>query len=422
MKRWLASFLCILGLLIAVAVGYGWGHRTSTISTAAAGQTPAPAASRPVVYWYDPMVPEQHFDKPGLSPMGMEMVPKYADVNDTAGSVRIDPATLQNLGVRIASVQHRVLDAEIQAPGTVTWDLRQAITVSARADGVITRLHVRAPYTSVATGEPLADLLAPSWNSALAESAALRQVQSPDARALQDAADQRLRVLGMTSSDLSGARTQDGGVTLRAPKAGVITSLDVREGQRVTAGQTLMTLNGLTSVWIEAAIPQALAGRVSSGTAVSVSSDALPGQRLTGTVETLLPDLDPTTRTQRARILLAHPDSHIVPGQFVRVAFTPASNAAALTVPTEALIITGDHPRVMVALGDGRFRPTTVQTGRTASGYTEIVAGLRDGDQVVASGQFLIDSEASLSGALERLDHDDVAPAAARSAPVGGER
>nr|WP_199045066.1 efflux RND transporter periplasmic adaptor subunit [Dyella sp. ASV24] len=421
MKRWLIPIFCALGLLIAVAAGYGWGHRSTTAS--AANTSPvASAPSQPVAYWYDPMVPDQHFDKPGPSPMGMQMVPKYAGADDTSGSVRIDPATVQNLGVRLASVQRQVLEGEVQAPGTVTWDLRQAITVSARADGVITRLQVRAPYTAVAAGEPLADLLAPSWSSALAESDALRHVQSPDAQALRGAAQQRLQVLGLTSSDLKGARSADGGVTLRAPQAGVITSLDVREGQRVTAGQTLMTLNGLTSVWIEAAVPQALAGRLSSGTPVTVSTDAFPGQRMTGTVETLLPDLDPTTRTQRARIVLANSTGHFVPGQFVRVAFTPTSNAPVLVVPTEALIATGDRPRVMVALGGGRFRPVVVQAGRAAGSYTEIVAGLHEGEQVVASGQFLIDSEASLSGALERLDADNTAPAAASSASMGGDR
>ncbi|ULU23243.1 efflux RND transporter periplasmic adaptor subunit [Dyella terrae] len=422
MKRRLIPIFCAIGLLTAVAVGYGWGHRSTATSAASNGTMAASTPSQPVAYWYDPMVPDQHFDKPGLSPMGMQMVPKYTGANDTSGSVRIDPATVQNLGVRVAPVQRQVLEGEIQAPGTVTWDLREAITVSARADGVITRLHVRAPYITVAAGEPLADLLAPSWSSALAESDALRHTQSPDAQALRGAAQQRLQVLGLTSSDLSGARSVDGGVTLRAPQAGVITSLDVREGQRVTAGQTLMTLNGLTSVWIEAAVPQALAGRLSSGTPVTVSTDALPGQCATGTVETLLPDLDPTTRTQRARIALANTTGHLVPGQFVRVAFTPMSNAPVLVIPTEALIATGDHPRVMVALGDGRFRPVMVQTGRAAGGYTEIVAGLHEGERVVASGQFLIDSEASLSGALERLGADDAAPAAASSASMGGDQ
>lgn len=220
----------------------------------------------------------------------------------------------------------------------------------------------------------------------------------------------------------NSARSAGGGVTLRAPQAGVITSLDVREGQRVTAGQTLMTLNGLTSVWIEAAVPQALAGRLASGTPVSISTDALLGQRVMGTVETLLPDLDTTTRTQRARIVLANDTGHFVPGQFVRVVFTPTSNLSVLVVPTEALIATGDRPRVLVALGEGRFRPVMVRTGRAAGGYTEIVAGLHEGQKVVASGQFLIDSEASLSGALERLDADNTAPAATSSASMGGDR
>lgn len=421
MKRRLIPIVFVAGLLAAVAAGYRWGHGSAP-APATSGQKVPAAASQPVAYWYDPMIPNQHFDKPGLSPMGMQMVPKYAGANDTEGGVRIDPATVQSLGIRTASVQPRVLEGELEAPGSVTWDVRRALTISARADGVIARLHVRAPYTSVTAGEPLVDLLAPSWSSALAESDALRHMQSPDAQALRNASQQRLQVLGIDPIDLKGPRPADGGVTLRAPQAGIVTSLDVREGQRVAAGQTLMTLNSLASVWVEAAVPQALAGRLASGTPVSVSSDALPGQHLAGSIETLLPDLDPMTRTQRARIVLANAAGRLVPGQFVRVAFTPATNAPVLAVPSEALITSGDHPRVVIALGGGHFKPALVQTGRSAGGYTEIMSGLQEGDQVVASGQFLIDSEASLSGALERLEQNEAMPAAASSTDMGGDR
>ena len=373
------------------------------------------AGSKRVLYWYDPMVPAQHFDKPGLSPMGMQMVPKYAQPEDDGGSVRIDASALQNLGVRLAPVQRRVLAGEVEAPATVTWDTREASVVSARADGIVTHLHVRAPFTAVAAGAPLADLLAPAWSSAIAEAGALRQVQSPEARALRDASQQRLRALGLTAADLKTPRSADGGVTLHAPQAGVVVTLDVREGQRVAAGQTLMTLNGLSSVWVEAALPQALAGRIHAGTPVTVRGDTLAGETLAGTVESLLPDIDPATRTQRARIVLPNREGRLIPGQFVQVAFTPGAEAPVLAIPTEALIVGGDRPRVIVAAGQGRFLPVGVRTGRTGDGYTEIVAGLRSGEQVVVSGQFLLDSEASLSGALQRLES---APAATASAPA----
>ncbi|WP_201316301.1 efflux RND transporter periplasmic adaptor subunit [Dyella sp. EPa41] len=423
MKHATTLTLATAALLLAAALAYWAGHRNATTAAGDHAATVAGNSSAAMVlYWYDPMLPDQHFDKPGLSPMGMQMVPKYAGGDGPAeDAVRIDPATLQNLGVRTAPVRPRVLDGEIQAPGTVTWDLRKAVTVSARVDAVIQQLDVRAPYTTVSAGAPLAELLAPAWNSALAEAEALRHVRSADAKALQGAAQQRLRVLGLSSAD-AHASSSDGQatITLHAPQGGVVTTLDVREGQRVSAGQTLMTINRLDTVWVEAALPQALAGRVRAGTPVGVSTDAQPGRRFAGQIETVLPDIDTATRTQRVRIVLPNPDGALSPGMFARIDFTPAPDQPVLAVPDEALVTVGDRTRVIVAERDGRFRPTPVRTGRSSQGYTEITQGLQADQRVVASGQFLIDSEASLSGALERLDSGDATPAKAASSSMDG--
>ncbi len=421
MKRATTIALTAAALSLTAATAYWLGHRAATSPTGNDAATVAGKRSTvKTLYWYDPMVPDQHFDKPGLSPMGMQMVPKYADDDASAkDTVRIESATLQNLGVRTTLVQHRVLEGEIQAPGTVTWDLRKAVIVSARVDAVIQRLDVRAPYTTVKAGEPLADLLAPEWNSALAEADALRHVHSADAKSLQAAAQQRLRVLGLSSADArSSSSNGQPGITLHAPVGGVITTLDVREGQRVSAGQTLMTINRLDTVWVEAALPQALAGRVSSGTPVSISTDAQPGRRFAGQVESLLPDVDTATRTQRARIVLPNADGALSPGMFARIDLTPAPGQSVLAVPDEALITVGDRTRVIVAEGEGRFRPALVRTGRSAQGYTEITQGLQANQRVVTSGQFLIDSEASLSGALERLGDAEATPTKPASAPM----
>ncbi|MCX7514242.1 efflux RND transporter periplasmic adaptor subunit [Frateuria sp. GZRR35] len=407
MKRLLIALLiAVLGLMLLIA-GYVVGRRQAPASPASTNTGKTDAGGRKVLYWYDTMVPQQHFDHPGLSPMGMQMVPKYADeaAGNPAGVVKINPATVQNLGVRTAPVERRLLRAAVQVPGTVTWNLREATTISARVDAVITKLDVRAPYTTVTAGEPLAELLAPQWNSALAEYRALQQAQSADAKALRAAARERLRVLGLTDADIRAAHP--GGntaITLHAPQAGVVTTLDVREGQRVAAGQTLMTLNSLATVWVEAALPQGTAGAVPAGTPVTVTVDAVPGRTFHGKVETLLPDIDNATRTQKARIVIDNPDGVLSPGMFASVQLAPSRDQAVPVVPDEAVIATGTHTRVILAEGEGRFRAVPVRTGRSAGGYTQVLDGLKGGEQVVTSGQFLIDSEASLSGALERLD------------------
>jgi Cu(I)/Ag(I) efflux system membrane fusion protein len=422
MKRPLVIFAAVVAAVALLVAGYlGGRHQATTAPAPAHSSVTAPGTAGKVLYWYDPMVPQQHFDKPGLSPMGMQMVPKYADEGAAKDVVRIDPATVQNLGVRTAPVERRVLASAIRVPGTITWDLRQAITISARTDAVVSKLDVRAPYTVVKAGEPLADLLAPQWSSALAEYGALQQAQSADAKDLRAASRERLQVLGLTPADIRAARRGSGAaITLHAPQAGVVTTLDVREGQRVTAGQTLMTVNGLSTVWIEAALPQGAAGTVCSGTPVVVTVDALPGRLFHGTVETLLPDVDAMTRTQRARIVLDNPDGALSPGMFASVQLNPTPDEAVPVVPDDALIATGTHTRVILAEGDGHFRAVSVRTGRAAGGYTEVLDGLHGGEKVVVSGQFLIDSEASLSGALQRLNDTTAKPAPAASAPMPG--
>ncbi|RDS81379.1 efflux RND transporter periplasmic adaptor subunit [Dyella psychrodurans] len=420
MKRALITFAAVSIAVLLLVIGYVGGRHTPSSSVPSVAAT-SKAQDKKVLYWYDTMVPEQHFDHPGLSPMGMQMVPKFAGEGTDPNIVRIDPATVQNLGLRMAPVEHRVLASVSQVPGTVTWDLRQAITVSARVDGVISQLDVRAPYTTIRAGEPLATLLAPEWDSALAEYTSLQQAQSSDAKALRAAARQRLDVMGLTDADIRSAhRGSNGGITVHAPAGGVVTTLDVREGQRVTAGQTLMTVNGLSSVWVEAALPQAVAGTVRHGTPVTVTVDALPGRDFHGTVETLLPDIDTMTRTQRARIVLDNADGALSPGMFASVRVAPASGEAVPVVPNEALITSGAQARVIVVEGTGRFRPVAVRTGRSSEGYTEILAGLQGNEKVVISGQFLIDSEASLSGALDRLDPLPPQPASAASAGMSG--
>lgn len=421
MKRALMILTAALLVVMLLLIGYfGGRHQLASITAPASTAASSPEGSgKKVLYWYDTMVPQQHFDKPGLSPMGMQMVPKYADEGVAKNVVRIDPATVQNLGVRTSLVEHRVLASAIRVPGTITWDLRQATTISARVDAVVSKLDVRAPYTVVKAGEPLAELLAPQWSSALAEYDALQHAQSADAKDLRAASRERLQVLGLTPADIQSSRHGAGAaITLHAPQAGVVTTLDVREGQRVTAGQTLMTVNSLSTVWIEAALPQAAAATVRSGTPVVVTVDALPGRSFHGTVETLLPDIDAMTRTQHARIVLDNPDGALSPGMFATVQLNPSRGDAVPVVPDDALIATGTHTRVILAEGDGHFRAVSVRIGRAAGGYTEILDGLSGGEKVVVSGQFLIDSEASLSGALERLNDSTTQPTPAASAPM----
>ncbi|WP_141454459.1 efflux RND transporter periplasmic adaptor subunit [Pseudoxanthomonas sp. z9] len=409
----------LLGVIVSVALlgigtlgGYLWARR-SPPPASAPSSPPAPAVSeRTVLYWYDPMVPEQRFDKPGQSPfMDMPLVPRYAD--EAASGVRIDAAQRQSVGIRTEQVGLGQLDIGLRVPGTLGWDLRLESVVSARAEGLVTHVLTKAPFTPVHRGQALATLIAPGWSSAVAEARALAEADSPAARELQSAARQRLRNLGVPGG--AGA----GGATLVAPHDGVISEVLVREGQTVLPGTPLFRVNGLETLWLEASIPQADAGSLRAGTPVEARVDALPEQRFTGEVEALLPQVDANSRTRRARIVLRNPEGRLVPGMFAEVLLQPSSGPALPLVPVEALIATGRESRVIVQTTEGRFEPVAVRTGRSARGRVQILDGLRGGERVVVSGQFLIDSEASLSGALQRLGAEDAAPSTSTSHAPG---
>jgi Cu(I)/Ag(I) efflux system membrane fusion protein len=401
-KRVAAGVAALILLAAAGAVGYFLAQRSAP---AASPSTATQPAGKKVLYWYDPMTPQQHFDHPGISPMGMQLVPKYATGNGSKARniVRINPAEVQNLGMRTAVVKVEPLADTIQVPGTIAWDQDLAVTVSARTNATIERLFVRAPLTTVKAGQPLAEVLAPQWSAAAAQYFALRDAKSATGRSLRSAARARLHTLGMSDAVIRSLRAGTGTITLRAPVSGVVAKLPVTQGQQVGQGAPIMRINGLDKVWVNAAIPQAQSVGVHAGTPIVATVSAVPGKTFHGQVEKLLPLVDARTRTQRARIVLDNPDHALAPGMFATVRIAGRSGAPHPLVPSEAVIATGVHTRVIEALGDGEFKPIRVKTGRSADGMTVILAGLHGGERIVTSGQFLIDSEASLSGALTRI-------------------
>lgn len=386
-------------LAAGISVGWWWAGGASTPSPAHSATTTT-QGEREVLYWYDPMVPDQHFDQPGQSPfMDMQLLPKYADEASGTG-ISIAPGVRQNLGIRTIEVERGRIPGAISVPGTIGWDLRLEEVVSARVDAIIERVLVKVPYERVHAGEPLASILAPAWSTAMAEAQALRHADSAAAQALQSAAQERLRVLGVPAGAIAG----NGRIVLSAPIDGVVSEIAARSGTTAAAGTLLFRINGTDTVWLEAAIPQAGVGTIVSGTPVEARVSTLPGRVFEGRVETLLPQIEPGSRTRQARIVLDNPEGLLMPGMFAQVTLDSAGGEAQLMVPTDAVIGGGTQTRVIVMTPEGRFQPVAVQTGRSGGGMTEILSGLHSGERVVASGQFLVDSEASLSGALDRLD------------------
>lgn len=401
---WIMASIGVVAL--SVSVGYQWAKHT--LQNRPSEKSAAPASNeRTVLYWYDPMLPGQHFDKPGKSPfMDMDLQPKYADTNasDTAG-IRVDSRTQQNLGVRLAEVARQAFATRIDTVGTVAFNQRELAVVQARTNGFVSRVYARAPGDVIARGEPLVDLLVPEWAGAQLEFIALCASKDTD---LIDAARERLRLLGMPELlikkiEMSG--TPQTHITIESPQAGVIQVLNARTGVTVSKGMTLAEINGIDSVWLNAAVPEALAQQVRVGDTLAANFPALADQIIHGKVIAILPEANADSRTLTVRVELPNTDGHLRPGQFARIALQSDQNSKVLSIPSEAVIRSDTRSMVIVA-NDDRFNPVEVETGRETGGRTEILSGLQEGERVVTSGQFLIDSEANLMGALNRMTGD----------------
>jgi len=388
----------VVGSLVLAAVsgtvGYRFAHR------------PEQGSERKALYWYDPMQPDQHFDKPGKSPfMDMQLIPKYADETRAGegGGVKIDARAVQNLGIRLTTVARGPLTRPYNAVGSIGFNLRDVAVLQARSSGFVTRVYARAPGDLIKRDAPIVDLMIPQWSGAQLEFIAL--LQSGDAHLIQ-AARERLRLLGMSEnlvSTVEATRKAQSTITIRSPFSGVIVQLDAREGMSISSGATIASINALATVWLEAAIPEARGVNVSIGRPVKIRLTAFPGEVFPGQVIALLPQANTETRTLRARIEVPNPAGRLRPGLFANVSLDSGDSEPVVYVDSEAVIRTGTRTVAIVAGEAGHFVPTTVETGDDIDGKTVILSGLSEGQRVVASGQFLIDSEANLNGVLARL-------------------
>jgi len=363
----------------------------------------APSGEREVLYYYDPMKPEVHFDKPGKSPfMDMDLVPKHAD-EGAGSSVQIDPRVVQNLGIRTLTVSRGSFSKQMDTVGAVEVDERRIVVVESRAAGWVERLDVRAVGDPVRRGQSIAGVYSPDLYAAQEE---LALAARGGDGALVEASRRRLALLGMSESQIESVvktgRAQRE-VSIVAPTGGIVTELNVREGQQVMPGTPLARIADLSRIWITIEVPEAQGAWIRQGRAAEVRLSGLPGKVFNGQINYTYPRLETQTRTVRARIALDNPGLALKPGMYADVALSGGERSDVLLVPTEAVIRTGERNVVILAEGEGRFRPAIVKVGDDRGGQTEILSGLEDGETIVVSGQFLIDSEANLRSVLARM-------------------
>lgn len=417
------------GLALAgagLALGGYWfgmhGHETGVPATAAPAASTAatsdmidPKTGRKVLYWHDPMVPGQKFDKPGKSPfMDMQLVPVFSDEGSTE-EVRVNPALQQNLGIRFATVRREESRDLFEMVGTAQFDESVAEVVQSRVAGYIDRLYARAPMRRIKRGEPIASLFIPDWIAPQEEYLALKRSGNNE---LAIAARQRMRALsipdGLVAQVDRTGRVQNH-MTLASPVTGVITELAVRDGAMVSPGMTIAKVAGLNKVWLIVEVPELLANSVRPGMTVEAAFAGDANRKFTGHVREVLPGVNTSTRTVQARLELDNRDGSLTPGMLMHVRLGAEKPVSRLLVPTEAVITTGKRSVVLVAGDNNGMQPVVVTTGRDIGDDTEILTGLTEGQKVVASGQFLVDSEASLKSVLPKFTSANPADSSSQS-------
>ncbi|WP_312169641.1 efflux RND transporter periplasmic adaptor subunit [Stutzerimonas kunmingensis] len=416
MSRNVLASVTLAGVTALIGAGAGYWLASSD-DQVSEPVTSAVESDAQVLYWYDPMVPQHRFEKPGKSPfMDMDLVPRYANEGGDVATISIDAGITQNLGIRLATVRRGQLVNVTEAVGLLEYNARDVALVQARAGGFVERVYRHAPGDVLDKGAALADLLIPEWSAAQEEYLALRRIGEP---ALLAAARQRVRLAGMPASTISQLERSgkvNASITISTPIGGVLQELDVREGMTLAAGAPLARINGLDSVWLEVAVPEAQSQGIRVGQRATARLPALPGQLIEGEITAVLPEANAASRTLRVRVELPNPDGLLRPGLTAQASLAGGDDASVLLIPGEAVIRTGRRSLVMLAEPGGRYRPVEVETGRESGSQTVILRGLEEGQQVVASGQFLLDSEASLRGivatpAARDVQHDHAQPA-----------
>ncbi|MCG7530559.1 efflux RND transporter periplasmic adaptor subunit [Psychrobium sp. MM17-31] len=366
------------------------------------------AVDKPL-YWVAPMDANYRRDEPGLSPMGMELVPVYAEdaAEDDAGVVSISPVVVNNLGVKTAKVEHGTLMQHINATGAIEFNNESRVVINPRVAGWVEKLHVKTMGDKVEKGQPLYDFYSPDLVNAQEE---LLLAQSQKSRRLIIAATKRLEALLVPKRVIEqlkrGGKVKNH-ITMLAPASGVIEAINVSEGSYIMPSKQLLTIVDLGEVWANIDVFESQASWLKVGDMAEVRVAAFPTKVWQGSVDTIYPMLDGDSRTLRLRLRIANDDELLRPNMFAKVTMHVRDDDMSFLVPNNAVIRTGKNNRVVMALGEGRFKSVAVELGQSNGEQVQVISGLAMDDEVVTSAQFLIDSESNINSDLKRYQGND---------------
>jgi membrane fusion protein, copper/silver efflux system len=370
------------------------------------------SAGNEPLYWVAPMDPNYRREKPGLSPMGMDLVPVYAEENTTSkagqqaskGIVNIDANIVNNLGVRLGVASYRELTRAITAVGYVQFNQEKLVHLHPRVEGWVDQLFVNSSGEPVSQGQALYTLYSPALVNAQEEYLLAKNRKN---QVLLQAAKERLVALQMPKrsiAELESSNRVQQTITYYAPQAGVVDELNIREGFFVKPGTTLMSIANLDEVWVEAEVAQRQAIGLQQGSPATFITEALNTQPWQGSIDYIYPSMNAANRTVRLRLRVANPEHQLKPAMFGDITLQVNIKPRALVVPREAVIRSGKQDRIVLALNKGQYKSVAVSLGQSNDAYVEIIEGLEEGDQVVTSAQFLLDSESSIDSDFKRYE------------------
>ncbi len=429
----LSAFVLGAALTVLVFVnplGWPWASRARVATLPAAATGPAAAGGstavapadgpRKVIYWRAPMNPDYVSDTPGQSPMGMDLVPVYADEGGgTAGVVKIDPRFVQDMGVQSEPVRRTDIPFTIRTVGNLTYNDRQVAWVNTKYDGWIEKVYVNYVGQPVHKGERLFDIYSPQlvtteqeYLQAIHYAAQMAATPYPDmaarAQALVSSARQRLRFWDMSDAQidaLARAGTVQRTISVLSPVTGIVVEKmdQALQGMYVKAGMRLYKTVDLSTIWIDADIFENQIPWLKLGQRASITLPYNPGHTYTGRVRFIYPYLDPKTRTMKVSIEMPNPGGRLRADMYANVTFDVPAARHVLAVPENAVIHSGLRNIVVVDRGHGLFQARPVTLGLQGSGLWQVTDGLQEGERVVISAQFLIDSESNLKAAIQQM-------------------
>jgi len=418
--------LTALVVLLAVPAG-GLHYLQRCLSQAEVASFTGPSSARAaeqkkkkrkILYWKAPMDPTYIRKKPGKSPMGMDLVPVYADEAGSGNTIRVDPVTIQDMGIKTTTVKRETLTRAIRTVGMVTYKEPQQYSINSKIDGWVEKLYVDETGQSVRKGQPMLTIYSPDLVSAQREyllalhnQAALKGSPFPEiakgGQSLLEASYRRLKYWDISDKQIEKLK-KTGKVrktlTLYSPYNGIVTMKMVNEGMHIQRGKELFELSDISSVWGDAEIYEYELPWLKPGESATVEYPYTPQKSLKGKISFIYPYVDPKTRTNRVRLAFPNPGNKLKPNMYVNVHLAAQKVENALVIPRNAILDSGTKQTVFIALGDGKFQPRQIKMGLQGDNdMTQVLQGLAPGEEVVTDGEFMLDSESQLKEAVQKM-------------------